>query len=105
MRETPTHESFALDLHGLQYLCRVGVHVKARELLLAHRPHVSKGHFDRPAGFLECACVDAERDHPVPRSDELVSTRGETLPVTRERNQQIVDDGLRTLPGAAVVRE
>ena len=58
---------------------------------------MSKGRIDRSAGFLEGAGVDPQRNYPVAGSDELMSACSEALPVTREGNEEIVEDGLRAL--------
>src|SRR5215472_3923079 len=100
----PPRNAF-LIAHRFQHLGGVGVHVEPRKLAVAHRPDVGKGGRERPAGFLEGSGIGPERNHPITLGDELVRLDGKPLPVAGKRLEEIIQDGLRAVPGAAVVRK
>jgi hypothetical protein len=61
----------ASGLQRFEHPGRVGVHVELHDAAVAHVPGMGKGRGHRPAGGLEGAGVDPERDHAITLGDKI----------------------------------
>src|SRR5262249_7424112 len=81
------------------------MHVEFRELAATYRPDVREGRRKQTAGFLVLSGIRSQRNHPIPLGYELMRACGKFFPVAGKRPQQIVQDGPRPVPSAAIVGE